>query len=105
MECHLVHQRDLLAVAMKALKASCGTICSEGVAEAGFPSSVGGRTEAKVLPQGPEAPASSERAVAEKAARGGRPEASVVQEEELTLNDEFSGVRYFLENHILFLLQ
>ena len=37
-------------VVMKALKASCGTTGSEGVAVAGFPSSAGGQTEAKVLP-------------------------------------------------------
>lgn len=70
---------------MKALKASCGTTGSEGVAVAGFPSSAGGQTEAKVLPQGQEAPASSEQVGAEKPAQEGQPEASVVQEEELDL--------------------
>jgi len=73
-------------VVTKALKASCGTTCSEGVAEAGFPSSAGGPTEAKVLPWGQEAPAASEQAGAEKAAQEGQPEASAVQEEDLTLS-------------------
>lgn len=92
------------AAAGKAPEASCGTTCSEGAAAAGFPSLAGGRTEAEALPRGRGAPASSERAGAERAARGAQPEASAVREEGLNLNDEFSDVRPGLENQILFFL-
>ena len=102
-----VHQRAspaAAAAAAKAPEASCGTTCSEGAAAAGFPSLAGGRTEAEALPWGQGAPASSERAGAERAARGAQPEASAVREEGLNLNDEFSDVRPGLETHILFFL-
>lgn len=88
-------------VVRKALKASCGTTCCEGVAEAAFPSWAGRQTEAKGLRQGQEAPAASDQAGAEKAAQEGQPEASAVQEEERTLHSEFSDVRHFLEKRIL----
>ena len=55
-------------VVMKAPKASCAMTCCEGVVEAGFPSSAGGQTEAKVPRRGQEAPEASEQAGAEKAA-------------------------------------
>lgn len=91
-------------VVRKAPKASCGTTCCEGVAEAAFLSWAGRQAEAKGPRQGQEAPAASDQAGAETAAQAGQPEASAVQEEEQILHNEFSDVRYFLEKHILFFL-
>lgn len=76
----------------EAPRASSGMTGSAGGAVEecpGWAGGAGGQTEAEVLPWGPEAPASSEQVWAEEAARAGRPEASVVQEEELNLKNHF----------------
>lgn len=73
-------------VVRKAPKASCGTTCCEGVAEAAFLSWAGRQAEAKGPRQGQEAPAASDQAGAETAAQAGQPEASAVQEEEQILS-------------------
>lgn len=59
--------------------------CFEAVVEGEFPNLAGVQTEAEVLSQGQEAPATFEQVGAEKAAREGQPEASVVQEGKLNL--------------------